>query len=230
MRKLLWFFFIGCLAFIFGCDEGSDPGPVPEVIRVSVDNVWELTSAEGWGVPSNASIFVTFSKEMANDTVVISLNGIPVSATPYDDETLTFTLEDEGEFELTITGEDIHGQTLEPPYGPISFTVVGPDVLMPYIVADECEPENGAQEVDTDIEQFIIAFSERMFMVIVNYTFPEFPFAKELSADGKFLTIKFENGYRLSNDMHVNVQLSGKDLVGHLLQPSEEYSFTTVSR
>ena len=230
MRKLLWFFFIGCLAFIFGCDEDPDPGPTPEVLRVSVANVWQLPSAEGWGVPSNASIFVTFSKEMANDTVVISLNGVPVSATPYDDEMLEFTLEDEGEFELTITGEDIHGQMLEPPYEPISFTVVAPDVLMPRIVADECKPENGAQEVDPDIEQFIIAFSERMFVVMVNYTFPEFPFAKELSTDGKFLTIKFENGYRLSNGMHVNIQLSGKDLVGHLLQTSEEYSFTTVSR
>ena len=140
MWRCSWLFIlVGCLAFILGCDEESDPGPVPEVIRVSVENVWQLPSAEGWGVPSNASIFVTFSKEMANDTVAISLNSIPVSATPYDDETLEFTLEDEGGFELTITGEDIHGQTLEPPYEPISFTVVGPDVKMPHIVAEERE-------------------------------------------------------------------------------------------
>ena len=141
---------------------------------------------------------------------------------------ISFSQSPIGTLELSITGEDINGQKLDPPYEPIKFTVVGPDIKLPYIADDECKPENEAQEVDPDTEQFIIVFSERMFSVMVTYTFPEFPFTKELSADGRYLTIKLEDGYRLSGGMHVNIQLSGRDLVGHLIPASEEYSFTTI--
>lgn len=171
---------------------------------------------------------MTFSKEMANEFVVIGLNGVPVSATSYEDVVLMFSPEAEGEFELTITGEDLYGQELSPPYEPIRFTVVGPDVKLPEIVDDECEPENGAQEIDPGIKRFVIAFSERMFSVMVTSVFPEFPFSKELSADGRFLTIKLEDGYRLPNRAHVNIRFNAKDMIGNLMRDSEEYTFTTT--
>jgi len=229
MRRLLYFFFAAVfIIFAAGCDEEPDKGPAPRVIRVNVQHLWNLPGGEGWHVPSNAEIFVTFSKEMANESVVISLNNIPVSAVPYEKTVLMFALEREGEFELTITGEDLYGQELSPPYEPIKFTVVGMDVKLPEIVDDECEPENGAQEVDPEIRSFVVAFSERMFSVMVDSVFPEFPFSKELSADGRFLTIKLEDGYRLSNEMHVNIQFNAKDLMGHTMQKSEEYTFTTM--
>ena len=229
MRRCSWLLILaGFFAFISGCDEEPDKGPAPRVIRVSVEHLWNLPGGEGWHVPSNAEIFVTFSKEMANESVVISLNNIPVSAAPYEETVLIFTPEREGEFELAITGEDLYGQKLSPPYEPVKFTVVGLDAKLPELVNDECEPENGAQDVDPGIRSFVVAFSERMFSVMVDSVFPEFPFSKELSADGRFLTIKLENGYRLSSGMHVNIQFNAKDLIGHLMPKSEEYTFTTM--
>ena len=66
---------------VSGCDGETDLDPAPYVVKVSVE--------QGYEIPSNAFITVLFSEEMDTGSVAISLNGIQVPATSHDGMTIT---------------------------------------------------------------------------------------------------------------------------------------------
>ncbi|MFC1713056.1 Ig-like domain-containing protein [Candidatus Poribacteria bacterium] len=227
---------IALLMTVSGCEneDGQETGPPPEVLSVSVAGTWELPSAAGWDVPSNASITVAFSKEMETESVVIYLNSIPVFATLQDNRTFIFAPETEGEYELVITGKDTFGQALDPPYSPISFAVTESDTIPPYIVDDECRPRNGEEMVDPGLytEKFTIAFSEPMAEVELAATNLEYLLTDkelvtyELSTDSKAFNIILGR-YSPPNECTHFFELTGRDLAGNELRRTE-YSFTTA--
>jgi hypothetical protein len=98
---------------------------------------------------------------MDPESIVITLNGVPVSVAHNNNKEFTFRLSGEGETELTIAGRDKYGQVLDPPYKPIKFTVLPLDTTPPEIVDDECVPRNGATGVDpSTILKIVLVFSE----------------------------------------------------------------------
>lgn len=166
---------------------------------------------------------------MKRESVAIILNGIPVAATSQDNITFEFLPPEEGEYELSITGEDTYGRPLDPPYLPIEFVVGSPDTIPPHIVDEECEPQNGTDWIFAEyVSYFVIAFSEPMAKVAVNRIEPDFLFEQELSPDRKFLTIELSK-YRLPNEVHVKIELVGVDMAGNKLE-SGKYSFITAPR
>ena len=114
MRKACFLMLLSL--YILGCGENNELEPAPKVLSVTVQ--------DGDSILPNTIIIVTFSKEMYPESVVITLNGIPVSVDHNNNKEFAFILYKEGEVELTIAGRDKHGQALDPPYKPIKFTVL----------------------------------------------------------------------------------------------------------
>jgi hypothetical protein len=205
-----------------GCGEDTEPEPEPSPIVLNV-NV-----QDGWEIPSNAIIVVEFSEEMDAESVAITLNGVPVSATSEDGVIFSFSIEGEGEFELAITGKSISGQTLYPEYEPIKFRAVDVDTTPPEIVDDECDPRNGAFGIHVDkYGELFVVFSEPMSEVSLTAKSPDFPSQEQLSPDGRTLTIRFLR-YGLPIETVFTIELAGTDLGGNPLAETQ-YVFTTES-
>ena len=130
---------------------------------------------------------------------------------------------------------DIFGQELEG-FEPINFTLVPPDYVRPFILGDECEPEDGETEVDPEeySEKLVIVFTEIVVDVEVVATQPQFPFTAEVNE--AIFTISFLDGYTMPYDTKFSIELSGADLAGNSVMGYDiekcepkppEYSFTT---
>jgi len=219
MKGICLLVFLMICFIIIGCGEDVVPEPAPSVLSVSVQN--------GGKVPGNEAIMVTFSKEMDSESLAISLNDIQVLATSHDGIEFSFMPLEEGETELKITGRDISGQSLDPPYSAIKFTVA--EVIPPEILGAECRPKDGELDVEPGeyAKYLLVVFSEPMSEVDVINTKPEFNFTTELSEDGRSLKINFVK-FTMSNETQCSIKLSGRDLVGNALKDTD-YSFVTVS-
>ncbi len=223
MRRWLYATFAIILSvFMLSCDEDAETEPTTPTTRVVSVGV-----AEGDEVACDAYITVIFSEMMNAGSVVISLNGTPVSATSTDGMTFKFQTGMEGEFELTIDGKDIYGNELDPPYEPIVFRVTAPDRTPPEISDLECDPMNGSMYVDpAGYTGVVIAFDEPMAEARVTSTEPEIRYTEELTDDGRNLVISFVQ-YSLPNETIFTVKLTGSDLAGNPLGIAE-YSFITL--
>ena len=246
MRGLFCLLFAASLALMSGCDE--DTAPLDQSLKQPLEVV-SVAPPGGW-ISLNSTVTVTFNNAMELVRIYIldpsppthpcsTLTGVTVFT---GGKTATWCVGGEWgvpvpqiEIALMVSGTDIFGQELEG-YEPISFTVASPDHMLPYIVGNECDPEDGEAGVDPEkySEELVIVFTELMSNVEVVATHPEFPFTGELNEAA--FTISFLDGYTMPYDTKFSIELSGADLsgesvMGYDIEKCEpkppEYSFTT---
>ena len=241
---------IGFFAFLSGCDretgEEADPGP-PKVTFVNLD--------EGGRLPGNAIIVVTFSSEMEWVKIAVSgadgnvhLSGSQAEWAAIDTNRLhppppydilsqpvgpCYGPMSPGPHTLTITGQNKSGQELEE-FKPISFFAVSLDCAPPAIYDKECDPVNGAADVDPQkySEKLVIKFHDLMAEVKVFQTEPEFPYTVEVSTDATELIISFTDGYTMPEKTRFTIELVGTDRAGNAFASwpkPEVYSFVTMA-
>jgi hypothetical protein len=244
MREVLCLFFtISILASLSGCGDEEDEQEPPRVTYVSI--------GEGDIAPSYVVITVRFSKEMewveinvsevAGITYLLTRNKAewrvkwPRIPSPYDILSQTaypwYGPIPEGSHTLMITGRDRSGEELEG-FEPINFTVIPPGHSPPGIYGSECDPRDGATNVDPQQykEKLVIGFNESMSEVKVLSTEPEFPYTAELIAEARKLIISFAQGYTMPEGTAFRIELVGVDLTNTAFDSwpePEVYSFTT---
>jgi len=248
LRKVLCLFFtISLLASLLGCGDEEDEQEPPRVTYVKWCDMHDLREADLIPV---ATINVGFSKAMG--WVEVDVSGAkgtthlnrdkaewvphwPTKATPYDMLTQPadpcYSPISEGSHTLMITGRDKSGQELEG-FEPINFTVLPPECDPPGIYGSECDPRDGATNVDPQRyrEKIEVEFDEPMQEVRVFSTEPEFPYTAELAPDKRTLVISFADGYTMPAGTRFCIQLVGSDMAGIMFgnwPEPEEYSFTT---
>jgi len=187
-----------------------------------------MSTAAGWEAPSNTSISIDFYAggfdfieiSVSEATGVTRLDANVAIWTPTEDMSL-------GTHTLTIDARRGNCKLEDFSY---TFTVVGPDKTPPVIVDEECDPENGAMDVNPDdyLEELTIIFSECMLEVDV--TSASLNVHSWRLSRGKYIKISTEvRENRLPYDTEFRATLSGTDYSGNELATTE-YSFVTMKK
>jgi len=223
--------------FLTGCDEGTeDEGEGPCYPRLCVDYISFRNSGE---VPSNAGIVVEFT----NNVFLVEISISDAAGFTFRDgnesyRAIWMPLKDLplGDHEMTIDAE--YGICKLERFTSAHFLVVGPDESPPGISDAECEPKNGATDVNPEDylnwEWLRIGFSEPMLMARVLTVDPALDFHQNMSRNVllfKFLKkeIPYDKIQKMPYDTKFRITLRGVDLAGNELATTE-YSFTTMKK
>lgn len=208
---LMVFVMVGC----GGDDEEEKDTTAPTLVSAS--------PASGAEIAANASIVITFSEKMGSVSVsggTVTLDGKTATVAPAGGAWASGS--------LTVTGEDVAGNALAA--ATLTYTLKAADTTAPTIDDAACSPKNGASGVDpSSVSEIKIVFSETMGSAKVEAAgdldgkvTPEF--------DGdKTLKLSFLGGFKLGNEMEIEITLSGADSAGNALSTTK-YSFATMAK
>jgi hypothetical protein len=212
------------LFWLAGCGGDDDDDECDENVAPKVASV----SPNGGDVFANSVITVSLSKVV--DSVTITMGGAAVTPTSADNKVFTFSPPAEGANQaLAITAEDACGDGLDPAFAGVTFNVGAIDPDPPVLAGDKCDPKDGADGVDpAGYEAITIVCNENLASADIVSVEPEIDPAPAVEVDGDTVTLAFLGGYKLSNEMEVEIVLSVTDLAANSAELT--YSFTTMSK
>lgn len=214
---LMVFIMIGC-----GSDTTETTVTNPKLVST--------TPASGGTIAANGTFTMAFDKPMSSVTVT----GAAGTVTLGDGKNVTWkptgTLPT-GALTLTISGTSTDKGKLDDTS--VSLTVQAADTTPPDIDGAASVPANGATGLDpATVTNITIAFTEAMdpnTTKLDSITPTDIKHSEALSADGKSLVISFLGGYKLGNEMTIDIKLVGTDLAGNALKTTN-YTFTTMAK
>lgn len=218
MAASMLFWLAGC-----GGEEEAD-----ECKDVPAPSVKSVSPASG-NIASNSVITVTFSK--AVESATFTINGTAVTATSADNKVFTFQAGQEGALTLAIEATDNCDQGLDPAFPGASYTASAPDTVAPKLAGSKCDPKDGADGVDpTGYTEITIVCDEALdsAKTQVASVEPEISPAPSVEVSGDTVKLVFLGGYKLSNEMEVEVKLTAVDLAGNSADLT--YSFATMAK
>lgn len=201
-----------CLA---GCGEDDDG------ICDLTENVAPTVtlSPSGGDIFTNTIIVATCSKVV--DSLTVSSGAIAFSV---DNKVWTFSLQGGTEHSITVVCIDGCGDS-----GSATGIYNVWELIDPYpeIKGAECNPGNGAEDIDpADVSEIILVFNYNLSNAEITSFEPEADISSEL--DGDVLTISFLGGYSLPSKQRVVIELTVENLAGNTAVV--EYSFTTKAK
>lgn len=231
LKRGIAIIFVIIASFILGgCGEDIDDdwGEAP-----CWRNLCSGTSTFQGEVASNAKIIVEFWPHVDYARIDVSnCKGSTIIDGPYSTRAIWTPLEDMnlGDYELVIdasyTEDGVRCMLLESFAGPHSFTVIGPDGTTPKIIGTECEPKNGATDVDPYRDRykwFEVKFSEWLLKAQVTEIGPKWEIRENIAGDALELYFGL-----LPYDTKFTITLNAADLAGNIVET--EYSFTTIKK
>lgn len=208
---LMVFVMIGC----GGDEEEEGDTTAPEFVSAS--------PASGAEIAANAQVTLTFSETMGSVTVTggtVTLSGKTAVVAPAGGAWASGS--------LTVTGEDKAGNALAAVS--LTYTLKAADSTAPKIDDAACSPKNGASGVDpASVAEIKIVFNETMSEAKVEAAGDlDGKISPEFDGD-KTLTCKFLGGFKLGNEMEIELTIAGKDSAGNALSTTS-YTFATMAK
>lgn len=212
---------VALMVFIMiGCGSSDDTKTVtPPTLKSS-------SPAAGGEVAANATITLTFDKSMKDVTV----NGTAATVSGATATWKPAAALPTGPVTLTIDGNSADGGKLAT--ATLALTVKAADTTAPDIDGAKSVPANGATGLDpATISDITIVFTEPMSAdtKVDSYAPSDAKFNPAMAADGLSMKISFLGGYKLGNEVTVDVKLIGADLAGNPLKTTD-YTFTTMKK